>query len=438
MAWSMEFPVDLAVVLLLVLANGFFVAAEFSLVTVRRTRIDQLVAAGGTRARAVRRALTDQDRYIAATQLGITIASIGLGWIGEPAIASVIEPLLRLLPESLAETTLHTISAAVGFGVITTLHIVLGELAPKTIALQRAEATALWVAVPTEVFMRIFWPFIAGLNALGRWVVRAIGVSHPSEHGYVHSPEELQMLMMESEKAGLVQPHEREMLRRAFEIGELTAADLMRPRTELPAIAVDASLADLRMALGANPPEWLAAYQRGSDDVMGIVLVRDVSVALLRSEAFDVARLVREIPTVPETAKVDDVLLELQRRQAQHAVVIDEYGGLAGILSADDVNRRIAGNLATAAAGTETSPQPASVDGLMLVIDANRRFGLHIDESRFKTLGGFMLGHLGMTARVGDELPAGSWTLTVEALDGLRISRIRLERSGRSISHSRP
>ena len=169
----------LVAVLALVFANGFFVAAEFAIVTVRKTRVDQLIAEGNWRAHAVRRAVSDPDSYIAATQLGITMASIGLGWIGEPALASVIEPSLAILPDVMAATTAHTIAVAISFAIITALHIVLGELAPKTIALERSEATALWVVKPTEIFMRGFWPFIRLLNGTGRAVVNMLGLSCP-------------------------------------------------------------------------------------------------------------------------------------------------------------------------------------------------------------------------------------------------------------------
>src|SRR5947207_6799992 len=195
-------------VLALVFANGFFVAAEFSIVTVRKTRIDQLVAEGDRRARAVRRAVSNPDPYIAATQLGITMASIGLGWIGEPALASMIQPIFTFMPAPIAETTSHSIAVAMAFAAVTALHIVLGELAPKTIALEHSEATALWVVNPTELFMRVFWPFIRLLNGMGKAVVRSLGLRGPGRHALVHSEEELKMLVTASQEAGVPERHE--------------------------------------------------------------------------------------------------------------------------------------------------------------------------------------------------------------------------------------
>src|SRR6478735_6497262 len=231
----------LAGVLALVFANGFFVAAELSIVTVRKTRIDQLIAEGNVRARAVRRAVTDPDGYIAATQLGITMASIGLGWIGEPALAELVLPAVTFLPTHVAEATAHSISVAIAFAIITALHITLGELAPKTIALERAEATALLVVRPTELFMRAFWPFIRLLNGMGRAIVTVLGLRGSGGHAMVHSEEELKMLVTASQEAGVLEEQEEQMLHRVFEFADLTAGQAMVPRTELIAIAGETS-----------------------------------------------------------------------------------------------------------------------------------------------------------------------------------------------------
>src|SRR3954469_3853824 len=231
----------LAGVLALVLANGFFVAAEFSIVAIRKIRVDQLVADGHRGARAVRRAVTNPDSYIAATQLGITMASLGLGWIGEPAVAALIQPLLGFLPATLAATTAHSVSVAIAFAIVTALHIVLGELAPKTIALERAEVTALLVVKPTELFMRAFAPFIRLLNGAGQAVVRTIGLRGSGKHAMVHSEEELKMLVTASQEAGVIEEREEQMLHRVFGFADLTAGQVMVPRTEIVAIAAEAA-----------------------------------------------------------------------------------------------------------------------------------------------------------------------------------------------------
>ena len=228
--------VGLVAIMTLVLANGFFVAAEFSLVTVRKTRIDQLIAEGSATARVVRRALGDPDSYIAATQLGITMTSLGLGWIGEPALAVLLEPgLAALVGDRIAAATAHSIAFTIAFAIITALHIVLGELAPKTVALQHPERTSLIVARPTELFMRVFWPFISLLNGMGRTVVQAFGLRGPSGHSLVHSEEELKMLVTASQEAGVIEEDEEQMLHRVFGFADLTAGQVMVPRTEMVA-----------------------------------------------------------------------------------------------------------------------------------------------------------------------------------------------------------
>src|SRR5712691_2767433 len=229
-------------VLALVLANGFFVAAEFSIVTVRKTRIDQLIAEGRRSAVAVRRAITDPDRYIAATQLGITMASLGLGWVGEPALASIIQPTLSFVPARLAESTAHTIAVALGFTIITAGHIIFGELAPKWIALERSESVALLIVRPTELFMRSLWPFIRLLHGMAHAVVKAAGLKTSDSRAMVHSEEELKMLVTASQEAGVLEEREEQMLHRVFGFSDLTAGQVMVPRTEVVATPADAGL----------------------------------------------------------------------------------------------------------------------------------------------------------------------------------------------------
>jgi CBS domain containing-hemolysin-like protein len=425
----------LLAVLVLVCANGFFVAAEFALVTVRKTRIDQLIAEGSRPARTVRRAISDPESYIAATQLGITMASLALGWIGEPAIASSIQPLFGFIPVTAATVTAHSLATALAFACITALHIVLGELAPKTIALQHAEKTALYVAGPTELFMKIFWPFIASLNGLGRAAVSVLGLKPPSGHSMVHSEEELKMLVTASQEAGVLEEHEEQMLHRVFGFGDLTAGRVMVPRTEMAAVAVDASRQQVIDLVSRAPHPWLPVYRDGLDDIVGILHVTDLFRQLTSDPSeFDLVRLVREALTVPETIKADDLLGEMRRRRTHQAVVIDEYGGTAGLVTFDGLMERIVGEM-----GSEFGPPSARIsvladgsaliDGLALVTDINEQFGLRIDERIYNTVGGYVLGRLGRRARLGDAMDVEGRTLRVEALDGLRVARVWLSPS---------
>jgi CBS domain containing-hemolysin-like protein len=420
----------LAGILGLVTANGFFVAAEFSIVTVRKTRVDQLVAEGRSRARAVRRAVIEPDRYIAATQLGITMASLGLGWIGEPALASLIQPSFDSLPSPIAVTTAHSLSVAVAFALITALHITVGELAPKTIALERSEATALLVVRPTELFMKAFWPFIQAMNGMGRAIVNLIGLRGDGGHTLVHSEEELKMLVTESQEAGVLEEHEEQMLHRVFGFSDLTAGQVMVPRTELAAIAADASDGALIEQLAGAGYPTLPVYRNNLDTVVGILHVTDVIKALAAGQGqLNAGALAREALTVPETLAADDLLAALQRRGVREAIVIDEYGGTAGLVTFEWLMERIVGDLVAVGHAGRITVRPdgsADIDGLTLVTDVNERFDLRIDEEIYTTVGGYVLGRIGRRARIGDTIEVEGRRMRVLALDGLRVARVWL------------
>jgi CBS domain containing-hemolysin-like protein len=422
----------LGAVLALVLANGFFVAAEFSIVAVRKTRVDQLVAEGRHGARAVRRAVTHPDSYIAATQLGITMASLGLGWIGEPALASLIQPVLTFLPTTLAEATAHSVAVAIAFAIVTALHIVLGELAPKTIALERAEATALLVVKPTELFMRLFSPFIRLLNGTGQAVVRALGLHSMGGHAMVHSEEELKMLVTASQEAGVLEEREEQMIHRVFGFADLTAAQVMVPRTELIAVAESMPRETLIDEISRGGYSRVPVYRSNLDDVVGILHVVDLLAPIERGEPIHAAALAREALTVPTTLAADEVLAEMRRRGVREALVIDEYGGTAGMVTFESLMERIVGELATGGrARINVLPDgSAEIDGLVLSAEVNLQFGLHIDQDTFTTVGGYVLGQLGRRPRIGDVVAIEGRTMRVDALDGIRVARVTLSTRG--------
>jgi CBS domain containing-hemolysin-like protein len=421
-----DIVLGLGAVLALVFANGFFVAAEFSLVTVRKTRIDQLIAEGRRGASVVRRALHDPESYIAATQLGITMSSIGLGWIGERALASVIEPYLRPQGDTAALVTSHAIAFVLAFATITALHIVVGELAPKTVALQHPERTSLVVVRPTHLFMRVFWPFIWLLNRMGRATVRAAGLRPPSGHSLVHSEEELKMLVTASQEAGVIEEDEEQMLHRVFGFADLVAGQVMVPRTEMVALAADASLDHVVQTVAASGFERYPVFRGHLDDVVGIVRLADMLPVLARGEALDLPGLARDAMIVPETMRADILLGEMRARQTPIAIVIDEYGGTAGLVTFAGLMERIVGELGGGSGPriTVLADGSALVDGLALVTDINVQFGLRIDEDAYNTLGGYVLGRLGRRARLGDRIEVDGRTLRVEALDGLRVARV--------------
>jgi len=417
-------------ILALVFANGYFVSVEFSIVAARKTRIDQLVAEGHRRARAVRRAVSEPERYIAATQLGITMASLGLGWIGEPALASLIQPSLTRLPPGMAEATAHSLSVAVAFTLITACHIVFGELAPKWVALERAESVAMWVVKPCEIFMRALWPFIHVLHGVAQAVVKLAGIRGESRRA-VHSEEELKMLVTASQEAGILEEHEEQMLHRVFGFADLTAGQVMAPRTELVGVEADAPTAALLDLVSRSSYARIPVYRGNIDNVIGILHVTDLVKALASGDrVLKPAAIAREALTVPETLRADDLLAAFRRRGVREAIVIDEYGGTAGLVTFDTLMERIVGTVAGPWGGGEPisvrADGSADIDGLALVTDVNDRFDLAIDKDVYTTVGGYVLGRLGRRARVGDAVDVEGRVLRVVALDGLRVAKVWL------------
>ena len=422
----------LAGLVALVCANGFFVSAEFSIVTLRKTRVDQLVAEGHAWARAVRRAITAPDRYIAATQLGVTMASLALGWIAEPALAELIQPAFTRLPHYLAETTAHSIAVAIAFTIVTAVHIVFGELAPKWVALERAETTAMIVVRPTEIFMRALWPFIHLLHTAARGILTGIGLHGEGHRGGVHSEEELKMLVTASQEAGVLEEEEEQMLHRVFEFADLAAGQVMVPRTEIVAVSAETPREEILELLSRTGHTRLPVYRSNMDDMLGILYVTDLLRPLHRGAPINAGALAREALMVPETLRADDVLTEMRRRNVREALVIDEYGGTAGLVTFSSLMERIIGDLGAPSGESlriHTLPDgSAEIDGLVLVTDVNEQFDLHIDQDTYTTVGGFALGQLGRRPQLGDIVAVENRTMRVDALDGIRVARVWLSR----------
>ena len=427
----------LLAVLVLVLLNGFFVATEFSLVSVRRTRIEQLASAGNARARAVQGALQSLDAFIAATQLGITMASIGLGWIGEPALAHLIEPALTFLPGLVAPAAAHTAAVGVAFVLITALHIVLGELAPKSIALQRPEGTALLVTQPTALFLRIFWPFIAIMNGAGNLVVRAIGLTPASSHALVHSPEELRLLVEESGEAGALEEQEQEMLINVFSFADRPAYQAMLPRTEVVTIDHDATIREfLDRFAETGHTRFPVLGPGGVDDIKGIISAKDLLVALRNGEVDldqPITPLIRPAFFVPESKHIGELLQEMRDKHIRLAILIDEYGGMAGIVTMEDLIEEIVGELDDELEHDEEElktidERTSVVEGQIRVEDLNEELKLDIPRGDYETLAGFILEQLGRLPNTGDSLNYKNIRLTVLEMQGPRIKQIEIRR----------
>jgi CBS domain containing-hemolysin-like protein len=429
-----EHALKLLAVLGLVLMNGFFVAAEFSLVSARATRISQLAEEGNWSARTVQKAMKDPNRFISACQVGITLASLALGWIAEPAIGHLIDPILEPIFGNISFISSRLISAAIALFIVTLLHIVVGEQIPKMISLQRSERTVLisapvvsWISVP-------FRPVIALLYWLTDRGLRLIGLHWEGEHSLVYTEDELKMLVTASQQKGFLEASEQEMIERVFQFADIMADEVMVPRTEVVALALDTPYAEVLSAVLESEHSRFPVYQENLDDILGIFHSKDLLRLSERANrtAFNLRQWLRPAIFVPEHMPLDELLSTMRVRQSHTVIVVDEFGGMAGLVTLEDVLERIVGDVDDGP--SEHGPDVEQlangvvrVSGLMSIQDVNDQFGTHIDDPFYNSIGGFVFGQLGRRPAVGDEIAVNGHIFRIAELDGLRIDRIDLE-----------
>ena len=423
----------LGIVLVLVLANAFFVAAEFALVAARRSRIDEMAGRGDASARMVQRTFKDLDRYISATQLGITLASLALGWLGEEAIAALIDRVLMRFGIAAPSAAVHTTAAAlIAFLVITFLHIVLGELTPKSVALLKPEGVSKLVARPLHGFSVLMSPAIAVLNGAARGVLRLVGIRATTEKERVHSPEELRLLVMQSRAHGALDESDSLMLAGVFDFHEKKARDVMRPRTEIVAIDVAASESEVWAVMRAERYSRYPVYQESLDDVIGVLVAKDI---WLKDPAlpFELRSLIRKPMYVPDTRPAERVLDDLRRTRAHMAVVLDEYGGTAGIVTLEDLVEEVIGDINDeydfAVREAIEANGVLELAGSMSLVDVRSDYRIPIPEGDWTTLGGYTFARLGRVPRIGDRASFPGGELEVVAMDGRRVAAVRVIRT---------
>jgi CBS domain containing-hemolysin-like protein len=420
-------------VLLLVAANGYFVAAEFSLVAVRRSRVTELVAAGRTNASALKRAVDNLDAYLAATQLGITISSLALGWIGEPAIAHLIEPPIAFIAGDLAAVSSHVIAVAIAFVLITVLHIVLGELAPKSLALQRSEGTALWVVRPLEVLLFVLRPAIFILNGLGNLVLRAFGLRPGGGEEALHSPQELKLLIAASQEGGLLQEAQEEVVGRVLDIGDRNVGDIMTPRLQLDWIDLDDTADEIRRTILDSRHEQLLVGRGNIEQPIGMVVKKDMLDQMLRGEPLDPTPLIREPLVIHDTTKVFRMLEQFKKAPVRLAMVLDEYGSLEGIVTQTDLLEAIAGDLPDDEGDLQVvrrSDGSLLIDGMMSARDAFDLLELGSPGGDFHTVAGFAISQFRHLPRVGESFVYRGWRFEIMDIDGRRIDKLLASREG--------
>ncbi|MFP2957646.1 hemolysin family protein [Myxococcus sp. 1LA] len=432
----------LGLALLLVFANGFFVATEFAIVKIRATRLQALVDEGAPGAPAAMKMVEKLDAYLSATQFGITLASLGLGWLGEPAFARLLEPVLvPLVPEGASTTLAHSAAVVIGFSIITFLHIVLGELAPKSLAIQRPEDTTLAVALPMRVFYVLFYPAIVLLNGLAAWVLRVFGLQAASEAHEAHSEDELLVILHSSAQAGAITTARAELLERALEMAQKTARQVMVPRNQVKFLDVEEPLEKCIADARASGHTWLPVCRGNLDEVEGVVNAKDLFFLLSRGELRSLAQVQRPVLFIPEGATLEQLLAEFRRRRRQTALVVDEHGGTSGLVTIADVVAEVVGDVAELGrrmdevralpGGRFELPGTAQLDDLEERLDVN--FDLDEDEEgEVTTIAGYLMTRLGRVPVKGDTLRLDMWRIVVDAVEGPRVVRVTVEPQSRT------
>jgi CBS domain containing-hemolysin-like protein len=428
----------LFLVVALVLLNGMFVAAEFAIVTTRRTRIESMASQGNPLARLTLRAIGDVNNYLAATQLGITMASIGLGFVGEPLLADLLEPAFEdAFGHELAGITSHAVAVAVAFGIITALHIVLGELAPKSLALFRPETVSLFTVPPTEAFRIVLWPAIWVLNGMANALLRPFGLRAAEGGAHsAHTAEEISLLVTQSAEAGALERGEAELLSGVFTFGDRRVNEVMVPRTEVTWLPRTATVRDFHATFAEKPHSRFPVYGQSQDDVSGIVGIKDVLRGIAQGDLADdspVELAMRPAMFVPETKFVGALFFEMQRAGHQMAVVVDEYGGTAGIVTLEMLIEELVGYVSDELRRHDedfvtVDERTVQIDAGMTIFDVNEELDLGLPEGDYETVAGFVMSHLGRIPMQGEQFTYDGLRISVTRVEGRKVEEVTVTR----------
>ena len=417
--------------ILLVLLNGFFVVAEFSLVKIRKTRLEELAQQGNSRAKLALKIVSSLDTYLSAIQLGITLSSLALGWVGEPAISAILEPLL-LSYIQLPEVMLRTISIAISFTIITLLHVVLGELIPKSLAIQRTESMVLLAVWPLYIFHKVGYPVITLFDHTAWFFLKMMGVKPASEADLAHSEEELRMIVSASHRGGVLNQMESDLIDNVFDFADRLAREVMVPRQDIVCLFVDDSYEENLKVVRETHHTRYPLCVEDKDHIIGMVHLRDLMDLELGNDGKkDMKTIMREMLVVPEGMSVAK-LLQLMRRKRMHlAVVVDEYGGTAGLVAMEDIIEEIVGDIQDehddiVQAEIQRLPDGTyEFDGRVLFDDVAELLNIHFDDHDEDTIGGYIFGVLGRRPEVGDEVNIGEYVFTVLQIMGFRVVRVK-------------
>ena len=430
-------PGRLLAIIVLVLLNAFFVGAEFALVRSRRTRLEAMVRSGDRLARFAVRASSNISRILSASQLGVTLASLGLGWVAESTVGEVFEHLFANLPFAIELSMRLTLAATVALIIVTYLHVVFGELVPKAAALNHPEALARWLAPPLLFFAWITTPFTYFLNKSSQVILHALGQEKAGSEEAVHSPEEIRLLVEQSQESGQMQAHDADLIDAVFEFSEKNAREVMTPRTALVALPVEATLSEVLNVVQESGLSRYPVYDESIDNIIGVVLAKDLLKLLaprVNTDAFDLPSIMRPVHVIPGSREVEEVLADFKRLKEHMAVVLDEYGGTAGVVTMEDLLEEIVGEILDeydtpedAEAPLDTRAGDTLVPGSTHIGELNEHFTLTIPDEDYTTIGGYVFGVLGRLPVVGDRVVAGGAIFTVREMDGRRIESLSVD-----------
>ena len=421
----------LGLAVILVLLNGFFVLSEFSIVKIRRSRLEELVKVGRPNAKLALEMTHKLDSYLSATQLGITLSSLALGWIGEPAFANLLEYLFSdFFGDN--KTLLHTVSFVIAFTIITLLHVVMGELIPKSVAIAKTEGAVLKVAAPLHFFWIIFFPLIKTFDFISAFFLKRMGIHPASEAETAHSEEELKFIVGESVKGGVLDTVEEEIIKNAVDFSDTVAKEIMTPRKDIVCLVADKTYEENLAIVKQSNHTRYPYCKGGKDSIIGMIHIRDLlENELSKNTSHDLSKLVREMIIVPETASISDILAKMNRRQIHTALVLDEYGGTAGLLTMEDIIEEIMGDISDEHdLKTEECKQideyTFEFDGMASLEDSGERIGINYEDEEQVTVGGYVFNLLGHLPSVGDIAEDDHCKYEVLEIDGNRVKKVRI------------
>jgi putative hemolysin len=438
------FAVRLLGVLFLVGLNGFFAAAEFSLVAVRLSRVRQLVAKGNLRARVVEILVADLRHVVSGVQLGITLSSLAIGALGEASLARFFQ---NVWPPGMLGThsalIAHALALVLAFALLSSLHVVIGELVPKSLSLARAERVALLVALPFHWFLKTFSWAIYLLEGASNAILKALGVTAPQSHGVAHSTEELQIQIQQARERGLLAAGEEKFIVSAIELAQVQVREIMVPRPDMHTLPVESSLDEVMRAFATTQRSRIPVYRGSEDHILGFVHIKDMLWVLLDRErrgaenlpppAFDLRRVLREVLIVPETKPASELLPELRARHVGMAMVVDEFGSILGLVTLEDILEQVVGEIHDE---FDVVEQPLTLadgavvfDAALNVRDLDTQYNISLPEDpAYATVGGFVLDQLGFIPKGGESFEYGTWRFTVVEMDGKRVARVKIQR----------